>query len=88
MNRQYFNDAVCAIVVYDVTDSESMTNATKWLALIDNFCPGDTLKVLCGNKVDRIEDKAVSSHRAEMFASEYEFAHWFEISAKDGTNLN
>lgn len=53
MNRQYFNDAVCAIVVYDVTDSESMTNATKWLALIDNYCPDNTLKVLCGNKVDR-----------------------------------
>jgi len=52
MNRQYFSDAVCAIIVYDVTDADSLTDATKWLALVEQYCPKKILKILCGNKMD------------------------------------
>ena len=60
MNQRYFTDAVCAIITYDITDRSSLSDTTKWLAMVDNFCPPNTLKVLVGNKTDLFEDRSVS----------------------------
>lgn len=71
-----------------MTDAESLRNSTKWLALVDEYCPNNTLKILCGNKVDKFADRAVSTNTASRFASDYEFNHNFEVSAKEGTELD
>ena len=85
MNRRYFNDAVCTIIVYDVTDNQSLSDATKWLAMVENYCPSNTLKVLCGNKVDLYEERSVDQAEAKSFLEDYEIDLHFEVSAKDGT---
>ena len=88
MNQRYFTDAVCAIITYDITDKSSLSDTTKWLAMVDNFCPPNTLKVLVGNKTDLFEDRSVTRQEALSFVQDYELDLWFEISAKDGTEVN
>mmetsp|Transcript_9218 Transcript_9218/g.12560 ORF Transcript_9218/g.12560 Transcript_9218/m.12560 type:complete len:161 (+) Transcript_9218:149-631(+) len=60
MNRRYFSDAVCAIILFDITEAKSLSDTTKWLAMVENFCPPNTLKVLCGNKTDLFEERSVT----------------------------
>ena len=88
MNQRYFTDAVCVIITYDITDKSSLSDTTKWLAMVDNFCPPNTLKVLVGNKTDLFEDRSVTRQEALSFVQDYELDLWFEISAKDGTEVN
>lgn len=87
MNRQYFSDAVCAIIVYDITDADSLADATKWLALTEQHCPKKMLKILCGNKLDLYMDRVVSTQMAKSFADDYEFDYFFEVSARESTGI-
>ena len=81
MNRQYFTDAVCAVFVYDITDSDSLTCVSKWLALLEEHCQQNVLKVLCGNKADLIEERVVAEQAGKNFAEDYEFDQFYEVSA-------
>ena len=87
INQRYFSEAVCAIVVYDVTDRSSLSKATTWLAMVDQFCPENTLKVLVGNKIDLYQDRNVSRQDAERFVQENSIDLHFEVSAKAGTGI-
>lgn len=64
-----------------------MVDAEKWLALIENFCPCKTLKVLVGNKIDLQDERNVEISEAQRFVNEHKFDFFFEISAKQGTEL-
>ena len=52
LNRMYIRDAHCAIVVYDVTNAESLESAEKWIEEITEAAPSECIIVLVGNKMD------------------------------------
>jgi Ras-related protein Rab-18 len=57
--------------VYDVTRPDSFTALGAWLKEIENYCPeGGThvVKLLVGNKTDRVVDRAVSTKEGEAWA--------------------
>lgn len=57
--------------VYDVTRPESFHGLSAWLAEINQFCPEkgkDIVKLLVGNKTDKVSDRAVSTKDGEAFA--------------------
>ena len=87
LNRQYFTDAVCAIIVYDVTDAESLANVTNWLNLLEQNCQGPILKVLAGNKTDLVEEIVVSEEEGRQFAQEHDFDKVYQVSARSGDGL-
>lgn len=48
----YLKDAVGAIVVYDVTNKQSLADAEKWLRLYYDNKSTDGYAILVGNKID------------------------------------
>ena len=50
----YLRDANVAMVVYDVTDEQSLTKAETWLEELRNTAPSEMLICLCGNKMDEV----------------------------------
>ena len=67
--------------VYDITDSGSLTCVSKWLALLEEHCQQNVLKILCGNKADLVEERVVSKQAGQNFAEDYEFDYFYEVSA-------
>ena len=48
----YLKDAICAIIVYDVTNAASLRNAEKWLNIYNECKPVSGYSILVGNKID------------------------------------
>lgn len=48
----YLKDAICCVVVFDVTRRESLANAVSWLNLYKNSKQEPRRAILVGNKVD------------------------------------
>jgi small GTP-binding protein len=48
----YLKDAICAIIVYDVTNKQSLADADSWLQLYSENKTFEGYTVLVGNKID------------------------------------
>ena len=57
MNRIYYRDASAALVVYDVTNRNSLyTEAEHWLRDVRTNAPEHVVIGMLGNKTDLVED--------------------------------
>lgn len=81
----YYRGAVGAIVVYDITSSDSLRKARGWIRELCNNCEGIAI-VTVGNKCDLEEHRAVNIVDGQQLAID-EGTGFFETSAKDGTNV-
>ena len=73
------------IIMYSVTDRHSYdVGVVQWLQEIRELGPNNIL--LLGNKCDRIDERRVSYYEAKNFADDNRL-DYFEVSAKNGTNL-
>jgi len=95
MTRVYYQGAVGAFLVYDVTRPNTFETVKKWKADMDEkvyLHDGSHISVfLLANKKDLQEQSEVSeSWEAEMntYCKENGFAGWFSTSAKDGTGIH
>mmetsp|Transcript_77909 Transcript_77909/g.137360 ORF Transcript_77909/g.137360 Transcript_77909/m.137360 type:complete len:210 (-) Transcript_77909:431-1060(-) len=91
MTRVYYQAAVGALVVYDVTRPESFDAVAKWKSDIDQkvFLP-DGSKIPCvlvANKCDLPAVPARSKEELDQFCAEHEFVGWFETSSKENINI-
>jgi small GTP-binding protein len=73
-------------IIYDVTDRETFTNMTKWLAELDDHAPINITKILIGNKVDS-PNRVVTTQEGKTLADKHNLP-FFETSAKTGININ
>lgn len=48
----YLKDAICAIIVFDVCNKQSLVDAEKWLKLYSENKAFEGYTVLVGNKID------------------------------------
>lgn len=87
MNRQYFSDSACAIIVYDITDADSLFDVSKWLRFVEQYCPKTTLKILVGNKIDLFTERVVTGAEAKRFAEENDLDALYEVSAREATGV-
>lgn len=91
----YYKHAVAAIVVFDITNKNTLDNAAKWKADVDDkvfLRNGDNIPVvLFANKWDLVEEKpdlkAVSDDELDEFCHEHHFIGWFTTSAKTGLHV-
>ncbi len=74
------------LIVYDTTRMETFSSVQKWCQEARHYGRPDTPFVLLGNKCDLTAKKEVSYETAKGFADEHDVA-LFEVSAKDGTNI-
>ena len=86
MTPIYYRAADAAIICYDVTDKPSYDSLNNWKATFLENAPPNIIYFLVGNKIDRQEDRKVSYQQGEDQAKEIS-AHFFEVSAKTGSNV-
>ena len=80
----YIRGASLIILVYDITNKTSFNNLNSWIEFINNY--ESTNIIICGNKIDLKDKREVSYEEGEKFSEEKKM-DFFEISAKEETNL-
>lgn len=82
----YYRGAVGALLVYDVTKSESFDNVQKWLRELRDHADANIFIMLVGNKSD-LEHLRCMSREAGVNFSSKEGLSFIETSALDSTNV-
>jgi len=81
----YYRNADAAVLVYDITDSESFSSLQSWYQELQKNVP-NCIIILAGNKLDLGEDRKVARETAQEFANEKECS-LLEVSSKTGENV-
>jgi len=82
----YIRDSSVAVVCYDITSRDSFINTAKWIDDVRQERGDDVIMVLCGNKTDLEDRRAVSYEEGESKSREYNIM-FVETSAKTGFNV-
>lgn len=82
----YYRGALGALMVYDVTKTNSFENVSRWMKELRNVADPDITIMLVGNKTDLTHLRAVLSSDAMDFAQREALA-FIETSALDATNV-
>mmetsp|Transcript_17532 Transcript_17532/g.22294 ORF Transcript_17532/g.22294 Transcript_17532/m.22294 type:complete len:206 (-) Transcript_17532:90-707(-) len=83
----YYRDAAGALIVYDITDKDSLDKAKRWLNELYSAGRTDMVISFVGNKCDLSDNRQVEVEEASGYAKEQQLAY-YETSAKEGTNIN
>lgn len=82
----YYRGAVGALVVYDISNSESYESVSKWLKELKEHADANIVIELVGNKSDLDHLRAVPTEEARNFATENQLL-FTEASALDSENV-
>ncbi|CAG5083018.1 Oidioi.mRNA.OKI2018_I69.PAR.g10258.t1.cds [Oikopleura dioica] len=80
--RCYFRKADGVLLVYDVTNTQSLLNVRRWLNDLDDI----TQKMIVGNKVDLAKDRLVTADHGRKMADDLD-CEMIEVSARTGFNI-
>ena len=86
ITRNYFKNAHGIILIYSVIDIASFQNVKNWIKQIKKEASEKVCIILVGNKIDKQEERLVSTEEGEKIADEYGLKY-FECSAKTGENI-
>lgn len=88
MAPMYFQNADAAIIVYDVTSSETFKDVDYWAKELKEKGPEKILIALVANKADLEKMRAVDWKLGERYAEQNGFLIFKETSALSGVNVN
>ena len=93
MTRTFYQNAVGAVVVVDITNKATLKAAELWKQDIDAkvFVGGtnNPLPVmLLLNKCDLGDGEVGTNAEIDEFVAKNKFVGWMKVSAQDGTNVN
>eukprot|EP00438_Fugacium_kawagutii_P013815 Skav210606 [mRNA] locus=scaffold234:103928:104791:+ [translate_table: standard] len=83
--QSYFRGKMVVILVIDLTSDDPFWQVDKLIRMVQDE-EAVLTKILLANKLDLESERRVSQEHAKHFATEHGF-HYFEVSAKDGTNV-
>ncbi|OMJ81515.1 hypothetical protein SteCoe_17980 [Stentor coeruleus] len=83
----YYRGAVGALLVYDISKSNSFENVDKWLKELKDHADSQTVIMLTGNKADLKHLRAISTEEAATYAQKHNLA-FIETSALDGIGID
>ncbi|KAL3535761.1 hypothetical protein ACH5RR_004222 [Cinchona calisaya] len=83
----YYRGAAAAVVVYDITNTDSFERAKKWVQQLQRHGNSHMIVVLVANKADLNSDRTVENEEGENYAKENGLL-FFETSAKSAQNVN
>ncbi|EPZ35237.1 vacuolar protein sorting-associated protein 21 [Rozella allomycis CSF55] len=83
----YYRNAQAAIVVYDITNSDSFDRAKSWVKELQRQATNEIVVALAGNKCDLHDSRQVESEVASSYSSEKGLL-FLETSAKENENVN
>ncbi|CAF0951755.1 unnamed protein product [Adineta ricciae] len=81
----YIRDSTVAVVVYDITNSNSFQQTSKWIDDVRTERGSDVI-IMLGNKTDLADKRQVSTEDGERKAKELNVM-FIETSAKAGYNV-
>jgi Ras-related protein Rab-5C len=87
MAPMYFRDADAAIVVYDMTSTQSFQELDGWLKALIEQGPEALVVALVGNKCDLRGSRTVSPEMARGFLTDNGIPIYIEASALTGENV-
>ena len=72
LTTAFFRDAMGFILLFDLTSEQSFINIRNWIAQLQThaYCENPDI-VLCGNKSDLDDHRAVDERRAREVAEKY-----------------
>lgn len=86
----FYRGADCCVLVYDVTNANSFKSLDSWRdEFLIQASPRDPESfpfVVLGNKID-LENRAVSTKRAQTWCQSKNDIPYFEVSAKEAINV-
>ncbi|XP_060192879.1 ras-related protein RHN1-like [Lycium barbarum] len=83
----YYRGAAAAIIVYDITSSDSFARAKKWVQELQKQGNPNIILALAGNKADLEDKRNVPAEEARLYAEENGL-FFMETSAKTAVNVN
>jgi Ras-related protein Rab-1A len=86
ITSSYYRGGNGAILVFDVSMSDSFENIKNWLKEIDTNNPDNIPKILVGNKIDLNTERVISSTQAKNFADSNNLIY-IETSSKDDVGV-
>ncbi len=81
----YIRGASLVFIVYDISNKKSFENLSNWINFVNNIENSNI--VIVGNKNDLEDKREVTLEEGQKFCEEKNI-EFFEVSAKNGTNLN
>jgi Ras-related protein Rab-5C len=88
MAPMYFRDADAAIVVFDITSTQSFQELQGWLKALAEQGPGSLVVALVGNKCDLGASRTVARDVARGFVADNGIPIYIESSALTGENID
>ena len=82
----YYRGADSALLVFDLTNKETLKSARGWLQALESEKPKNFLRILIGNKNDLETERRVDFEEANNLATEFN-AVYYEVSAKTGEGV-
>ncbi|KAI4467529.1 drab5-related [Holotrichia oblita] len=86
LTRSYIRGSTVAVVVYDITDTNSFLQASTWIDDVRTELGTNVIIMLVGNKTDLSEKRQVNTEEGEKKAKELNVM-FIETSAKAGSNV-
>ena len=93
IGHSFYKGADCCIITFDLTDEKTFYSLDGWRNEFTECCQTRDSKrvvpfLLAGNKADRIIDRKIKADAIEHWRKSNNNIDYFEVSAKDGTNVN
>ena len=85
ITRGYYNNSVCALIVYDISDKKTFQKVSSWIEDCKVHAPKTISLILIGNKSD-LENREVTYEEGQKLANENGIK-FYESSAKTGQNI-
>ncbi|KAJ4940742.1 hypothetical protein JOQ06_027037 [Pogonophryne albipinna] len=83
----YYRGAQAAIVVYDITNTDTFTRAKNWVKELQRQASPNIVIALAGNKADIANKRVVDLQEAQTYAEDNSLL-FMETSAKTAMNVN
>ena len=93
MRSSFYHGCKCALVVFDVTNQQSLENCFKWAEEAANYAKSSLKEIyLIGNKIDLVEDRLVNYENIQSVATRFKQTfklpiEIYETSALTGENI-
>jgi small GTP-binding protein len=83
----YYRGAQAAVVVYDMTNTETFNRAKAWIKELQRQASPSIVIALVANKLDLVQKRVVNAEEAQQYADENGLL-FVEASAKTGQGVN
>jgi len=87
ITSSYYRGAHGFAVVFDVSDSSSFSNVSRWMQEVSRYASDTSSKILLGNKADLEDVRAVDYETVKEYADSIDIPY-LETSAKTGKNVD